>query len=74
MLEELDVLDQGALFLSGGDREGTERLLEETTLAAYRAGASALLGDEPRPLERLMIQVVSGREADSIPPDARAAL
>lgn len=56
VIEELDVLYQGALFLSAGDPHRADALLRDTAVAAYRAGArqGRLVG--PRPLESLMVR------------------
>lgn len=56
VMEELDVLYQGALFLSAGDRRGADDLLHDTATAAYRAGARSGGLKGPQPLERLMIR------------------
>jgi len=70
VIEELDTLYRGALFLSAGDRRRADALLHDTATAAYRAGArqGRLVG--PQPLERMMIGCFREQSASSgiIPP------
>ena len=73
VMEELDTLYRGALFLSAGDRGHADRLLHDTAIAAYRAGAldGRLVG--PQPLERMMIRCFRERSASGVAPLPAAA-
>ncbi|MDT8340539.1 MAG: hypothetical protein RQ751_03420 [Longimicrobiales bacterium] len=71
VMDELDVLYQGALFLSGGSRRSAESLIDETAVAAYHAGVASAGELEPNPLERLLIRrfvaVSDGSGGDAAP-------
>lgn len=54
VLSSIDVLYQGAHFLTGGDRHDAERLLEDTVLAAYHEAVRSGTPTDQRGLSMLM--------------------
>ncbi len=68
VIEELDTLYRGALFLSAGDRGNADELLHDTAIAAYRSGArdGKLVGSQP--LERMMIRCFREQNAPGVVP------
>jgi DNA-directed RNA polymerase specialized sigma24 family protein len=71
VLSSIDVLYQGAHFLTGGDRHEAERLLEDTVLAAYHEAVRSGTATDERGLSMLMARTFMAQVPDT-PEDAPA--
>lgn len=65
VLSSIDVLYQGAHFLTGGHRHDAERLLEDTVLAAYHEAVRSGTPTDDRGLSVLMARTFVAQVPDS---------